>query len=103
MSRSKLLLALANQEDNKHLIASAINLCLSQKLKLELLHVVPLTPSVGAESGILYGSTSIVNDTIYEDEVEHLSNSINQEVEALGGKCDFEVNVSYSILLVSNS
>ena len=90
---ASLLLALANQEDNKHLIVSALNLCMSQKLKLELLHVVPLTPSIGAESSILYGSTSLVNDSIYDDEVKQLTKSINQEVEALGGNCDFEVNV----------
>ena len=50
MSQSKLLLALANQEDNKNLIVSAVNVCMSQNLDLELLHVIPLTPSVGAES-----------------------------------------------------
>jgi nucleotide-binding universal stress UspA family protein len=93
MSANKLLLALANQEDNKHLIVSAINLCTSQGLQLELLHVVPITPSLGAESSMLYGSTSIVNDSIYDDEVKHLTKTIEQEVENLGGSCDFEVNV----------
>ena len=93
MSQSKLLLALANQEDNKNLIVSAVNVCMSQNLDFELLHVIPLTPSVGAESGILYGSSSIVNETIYDNEVSELRKAIENELNDLNGDCSFEVSV----------